>query len=55
MFVNWNYIILVVLTVEFHITKTSKKRDSPVFLESETSKNWTVPPKTGQLAGMYKL
>ena len=29
MFVNWNYIISVVLTVEFHITKTSKK-------------NWTV-------------
>ena len=31
MFVNWNYIILVILTVEFHITKTSKKLDSPVF------------------------
>ena len=48
MFVNWNYIILVVLTVEFHITKLKKnwtvqffriwnlkKLDSP-------SKNWTV-------------
>ena len=48
MFVNWNYIILVVLTVEFHITKTSKKLDSLVFriwnlkkLDSP-SKNWTV-------------
>ena len=30
-FLNWNYIILVVLTVEFHITKTSRILDSPVF------------------------
>ena len=32
-----------------------KKTGQSSFLESETSKNWTVPPKTGQLAGMLHV
>ena len=30
-FLNWNYIVSVVLTVEIHITETSRKLGSPVF------------------------
>ena len=50
---NRNYIILVVLRVEFYITKTSRMLESPFFFNLKPQKQGQSLEKTGQLKGMY--